>query len=297
MLRRIVVLSVIISLVFGMSGGALGQSLKAAASFVIIADFVRQVGGDYVEVVTLVPALADPHTWEPTPQDARNLASAHVLFVNGAGYEEWLRDLVASAAPPSMPIVELSHGLEPLPGPSHSVHSHDQHDPHFWLSVPNAVHYVERIAQTLMDLDPERAQYYRERANTYQRELWELDRWLLEQLAQIPEENRVLVTYHNAFAYFAQRYGFTAAPFLVHHPDREPTAKDMAALVKALSSLAKPVVFAEPQFTVGERYVQSLAEEIGGEVRVLLSATLTAEVSTYVDLMRYNGQVLLEALR
>ena len=162
--------------------------------------------------------------------------------------------------------------------------------------MPNAVHYVERIAQTLMDWIQNAPSII---GKGPIRTSGNCGNWTAGCWNSWPRSRRktaLLVTYHNAFAYFAQRYGFTAAPFLVHHPDREPTAKDMAALVKALSSLAKPVVFAEPQFTVGERYVQSLAEEIGGEVRVLLSATLTA-VSTYVDLMRYNGQVLLEALR
>ena len=290
-------MSLVVWLVFGAVEAAADEPLRAAASFAIIADFVQQVGGDRVEVVSLVPALADPHAWEPTPQEARYLAGTQVLFVNGAGYEEWLWDLVRSASQSNLVVVELSAGLEPLPGPSHSVHSDHRHDPHFWLSVANAVHYVERIAQTLMELDPKHAEYYRERADVYQKELWELDSWLLQQLAVIPAENRVLVTYHNAFAYFAQRYGFTATEFLVNHPDREPTPRDMAALVALLSGAARPVVFAEPQFSVGERYVRSVAAEVGGEVRLLYSATLTSDIPTYVDMMRHNCQVLLEALK
>jgi ABC-type Zn uptake system ZnuABC Zn-binding protein ZnuA len=295
-IRRTAVLIVILCLVGAIPGAAAGETLKVGASFAIIADFAQQVGGDQVEVVSLVPALADPHSWEPTPQDARAVAAFDILFVNGEGYEEWLWDLVSSASSPGLPIVELSVGLEPLPGPSHSVHHH-AHDPHFWLSVPNAVHYVERITLALMELDPAHAQAYRERANAYQEQLWELDRWLLDELALIPEENRMLVTYHNAFAYFAERYGFTTAEFLVNHPDREPTAQDMVNLIRLLRGVSRPVVFAEPQFGVGQRYVKSIAGEIGGEVHVLYSATLTSEIPSYIDLMRYNGQVLLEALR
>ena len=183
-MRRIVLMSLVVWLVFGAVEAAADEPLRAAASFAIIADFVQQVGGDRVEVVSLVPALADPHAWEPTPQEARYLAGTQVLFVNGAGYEEWLWDLVRSASQSNLVVVELSAGLEPLPGPSHSVHSDHRHDPHFWLSVANAVHYVERIAQTLMELDPKHAEYYRERADVYQKELWSLtagcsSSWLL----------------------------------------------------------------------------------------------------------------------
>ena len=166
------------------SRGSRRGNAQGRRFFAIIADFAQQVGGDQVEVVSLVPALADPHSWEPTPQDARAVAAFDILFVNGEGYEEWLWDLVSSASSPGLPIVELSVGLEPLPGPSHSVHHH-AHDPHFWLSVPNAVHYVERITLALMELDPAHAQAYRERANAYQEQLWELDRWLLDELALI----------------------------------------------------------------------------------------------------------------
>ena len=118
-----------------------------------------------------------------------------------------------------------------------------------------------------------------------------------EQLAVIPKENRVIVTYHNAFAYFAERYGFSAVEFLVSNPEREPTAQEMAALIRALAKMKRPVIFSEPQFNIGERYVKSVAAEVGADVRVLYSATLTEAIPTYVDLMRYNGQVLVEALR
>src|SRR5690554_3694852 len=297
MTKKFFTISMVLFLIVSAVGVVQGQSLQMAASFAIIADFVQEVGGDMVTVFSLVPAAADPHSWEPTVQEARFLAKADVLFVNGEGYEEWLSDLVASTANPSLTIVEVSEGLEALEGPSHSIHHDHHHDPHFWLSVPNAIHYVEKIAQTLMKADPQNAQYFRERADRYQVELQELDGWLLEQLTAIPVENRVLATYHNAFAYFADRYGFSAVEFLVSNPDREPTAKEMAAVIKSLRKLPKPVVFAEPQFSVGEKYVRTVAAEIGGDVRFLYSSTLTAEVPSYIELMRYNANVLLEALR
>lgn len=296
MSRSLTTISVVLLLLWAASGLAWAGTLQAAASFVIIADFVKEVGGERVEVVSLVPAAADPHSWEPTAKEARFLAGADVLYINGEGYEEWLADLTASAAGPNLEIVNLSEGLAAIPGPSHSVH-HDHGDPHFWLSVPNAVHYVERIYQSLAELDPDGAGYYRERAERYIAKLWELDGWLQEQLAAIPEQNRILVTYHNAFAYFAERYGFSAVEFLVSNPEREPSAQEMAALIRVLAQMGTPVIFSEPQFSIGTRYVNSVAAEIGAEVRTLYSATFTDAIPAYIDLMRYNGQVLLEALR
>jgi zinc/manganese transport system substrate-binding protein len=273
--------------------------IQVVTTFSILHDFVSQVGGEQVVVNSLVPAGADPHTWEPSPREASLVAKADLVVANGAGFDDWLLPLVQNAARPGVPIVLASEGLSVFEQDhDHQGHQHGhESDPHLWLSVPNAIAYVEKITAALAELSPEHSQYFTGRSKVYLQELEALDQKMLELLAEISPKNRVLVTYHNAFSYLAERYGFEVAEFLVENPEAEPSPRDLGRLVELLRNLSKPVVFTEPQLTSGTRYVQALAREVGAQVYVLYSDSLTSEVSTYVEMMEYNLQVLLEALR
>lgn len=295
-------------IVLFVSVSAMASPLRVVTSTSLFADFVLQVGGERVHVSSIVPPGADPHTYEPTPREARDLAMADVLFVNGLGLELWLDRLLQNAASRDLKVVTLSAGLTPLAGISfvvpghghHDHHDHDHHhhedgDPHFWLDVQHAIQYVQRIEETLAQADPQGASFYRERAAAYIAELSDLDRWIHEQIAQIPEERRVLLTYHDAFAYFAARYGLHLQGVVVRNPDREPSPRDLASLIAEVRRLGTPAIFAEPQ--INPKYAESLACEAGIKVGYLYSDALTAEVPTYMDMMRYNTLSLLEALR
>lgn len=266
--------------------------LQVVTTFSILEDFVRQVGGTKVEVTSLVPFGADPHAWEPTPKEARLVAEANLLVANGGGFDQWLLDLQKSAAQKDTPVVIASEGLVSLAG----HHDHGG-DPHFWLSVPNAIHYVENITMALIKLSPADQEYFSARSRAYIEKLEELDHRLLEELGQIPAANRVIVAYHNAFSYLAERYGFAVVEFLVENPEAEPVAKDLARLVQLIKQQPRAVVFTEPQLNVGKRYVQTLANEAKAEIFVLYSDSLDSEVTTYLELMEHNGATLVEALR
>jgi len=285
---------------FGVTAAA--SSLRIVTSTSVFADFARQVGGERVEVSSIVPAGADPHTYEPTPREARDIALADILVVNGFGLELWLEKLLQNVASPSLTVVTLSEGLTPIGGVSyvahghaHNGHAHEEGDPHFWLDVQHAIHYVRRIEEALVAADPEGASYYRERTARYVATLHELDRWIQEQIAQIPAERRVLLTYHDAFAYFAARYGLRLQGVVVRNPDREPSPRDIAALIAEVRSLGTPAIFAEPQ--INPKYAESLAREAGIKVGYLYSDALTADIPTYVEMMRYNTLSLVEALK
>lgn len=274
------------------------QHLQVVTTFSILEDFVQQVGGDKVVVRSLVPKGADPHSWEPSPREARLVAQADLVVANGAGFDNWLLDLVKSAASPDVPIILVSEGLNILD--NHSQHDHGHHhqgDPHLWLSVPNAISYVEKITTALVKLAPEDEQYLSVRSQAYREELAQLDSFMQEQLAQIPIESRVIITYHNAFSYLAERYGFAVVEFLVTNPEAEPNARDLARLAQVLSEQEKPVVFAEPQLSSGTRYVQALAKEVGAQIYTLHSDSLGGDVSSYVEMMKYNTATLVEALQ
>lgn len=269
------------------------QKLQVVTTFSILQDFAEQVGGDSVEVSSLIPAGADPHTWEPTPKEARLVAKADLIIANGGGFDDWLFSLVENAARADALVITVSEGLEAI---EHG-HGHDHHgDAHFWLSVPHAIYYVEKISQALTALSPDNAAYFQGRAAAYRDELVELDRWMLGELSKISAENRVIVTYHNAFSYLAERYGFEVAEFLVANPDAEPTPRDLARLTDLLRRTSHRAIFTEPQIGSGTRYLQSLAKEVKGEIYVLYSDSLSPEISTYLEMMRYNTQTLVEAL-
>lgn len=277
--------------------GANAREIRAVATFSVIGDLVEQVGGNRVRVDSIVPLGGDPHTWEATPREARNLAAADILFYNGLGLEIWVDRLIENTARQDLPVVVLSEGLTPLAGPKFTAHSHEQGDPHFWLDVQHAMTYVERIRDALIDVDPNNRDYYQANAAEYLQELVELDQWITKQIQTIPAENRQIITYHDAFGYLANRYGLTISGFLVTNPDREPSAREMGEIIGRLQEFARPVIFIEPQLDSSARYAQAIAQEVGGDVAYLYSDSLSQEVSTYKAMMEHNGKTLVEALK
>lgn len=272
------------------------RKFRVVTTFSILEDLVRQVGGEKVQVNSLVPLGADPHSWEATPKESRLVAEADLLVANGGGFDQWLINLQKNAARPGTPLVFVSQGLAALTMSS-SGHDHHGGDPHFWLSVPNTIHYVDKITEALVALSPENTEYFLERSQLYLQELEELDRKIMLELGQIPVENRVIVTYHNAFSYLAERYGFAVVDFLVENPEAEPSPRDLGRLVQLLKQQVNPVVFAEPQLNVSTRYVETLAKEIQGKIYILYSDSLSEDVPSYVEMMNYNVKTLLEALK
>ncbi len=296
-LRGTIVVFAVLTALTVLGSPASAEELQVVATFSVIADMAAEVGGDRVDVSSIVPLGGDPHTWEPTPREARHVAAADVLLYNGLDLELWVDRLIENAARPDLPIVVLSDGLEPIPQGDFAAHAHEEGDPHFWLNVQYGMHYVERIRDALAEVDPANEEYYQANAAEYLDTLAELDQWIEEKIQEIPEEHRKLITYHDAFGYMAERYGLEVAGFLVVNPDREPSSREMAELTQKLADYERPVIFVEPQIGSSHRYGEAVANEIGGRVGKLYSDSLTEEVPTYVDMMRYNAQQLWEELK
>jgi len=262
--------------------------VKVIATLDLFADFARQVGGDRADVSALIPAGADPHTYEPTPSRVAKLAKADLVIVNGLGLEAALEDVIEENTPSSTPIIELSQGL--------SVINDDHHDgnPHLWLDVQNAIAYVEHIRDALVEIDPAGTETYRANADSYLAELRTLDEEVTADIDSIPSDRRKLVTFHDAFPYLAQRYGLEVIGVVVASPGKEPSAKDVANLVDAIAAEEVPAVFKEPQFNA--RILELAADDAGAEVCTLYSGTLDKKVDTYVKLMRFNAKELVRCL-
>jgi ABC-type Zn uptake system ZnuABC Zn-binding protein ZnuA len=278
-----------------------GQRLPVVTSSTVLADLVRNVGGDRVQVRPLAPAGTDPHTFRPTPETMKALSQARAIFFNGSGLEEWWDTTLKSVRRPEVPVVELSEGLATLklPAESHGRHRHgEEADPHAWLDAVLVKTYVDRIRGTLATLDTANASVYTERATAYSVQLDELDAWIRGQIEQIPTDRRKLVTFHDAFRYFGKRYGLAIKGHVVSSPGKEPSAKALAELVRRIKQEKVPAVFAEADFNA--KVLEAIGKDAGVKVVTNLydgSLTDGPPADTYINLMRHNVTTIVNALK
>ncbi len=278
--------------------GAWAAPFPVIASTTVLADLVEQVGGDQVQVRSLAPAGADPHTYQPTPESMRLLSRARLVFFNGAGLEEWWTKAVRAIAAKETLVVELSTGLATLKNPGDSQGHGGEADPHVWLDPTKAAVYVGRIRDALSQVDAPNAAYYAGRARAYQGELDALDRWIQAEVAKVPPARRKIVTFHNAFQYFAARYGFAVKGFIVVSPGKEPSARGMAELVRLIKREQIPAVFAEADFN--PKMLEALAREAGVKVVTNLydgNLTTGPPAESYLALMRHDVTEIVGALK
>lgn len=266
------------------------ERLSVVASFSILGDFVRNVGGDRVNVTTLVGADSDVHVYTPATADAKRVADAKVVIVNGLGLEGWLPRLVQSSGSKAQ-IVTASAGIAPLKLDSAA-------DPHAWQSVRNVKIYVADITNALAAADPDDAEFFRAQAGVYQEKLEALDREVREAVATIPAERRKVISTHNAFGYFAAEYGIQFVAPVGVSTETEPSARDIAAIIGQIKAQKIPAVFLEN--ISDDRLIRQIAAETGAKVGgTLISDGLTGEkgpAPTYIDMVRHNIKALTSAL-
>jgi zinc/manganese transport system substrate-binding protein len=266
------------------------ERLNVVASFSVLADFVRNVGGDRVNLTTLVGADGDVHVYTPAPSDAKRIADAKLVIVNGLGLEGWLPRLVQSSGAKAI-VVTASAGIAPLKLGSGA-------DPHAWQSVPNAKAYVTNIANALAAAAPDDAEVFRGQAKAYLEKLEELDREVREAVAKIPPERRKVISTHDAFGYFAAEYGIRFIAPLGVSTETEPSARDIADIVSQIRAQRIPAVFLEN--ISDDRLIRRIASETGAKVGgTLISDSLTGEkgpAPTYIDMVRHNIKALTSAL-
>ena len=265
-------------------------ALEVVASFSIIGDFVKNVGGDRVNVTTLVGPNGDVHVYAPAPADAKKIADAKLLVINGLGLEGWLPRLLQSSGGKA-PITVATNGIAPLRLGSDA-------DPHAWQSVANAKIYVANISDALVAADPGDAEAFRANAARYAAELDALEREVRAAVEQIPPAHRKVISTHDAFGYFAAGYGIDfIAPSGVS-TEAEPSARDVAKIISQIKSAKIPAVFLE---NFGDpRLVSRIAAETGAKVGgTLFSDALTDEKGpcpTYIEMVRHNIKTLTSAL-
>ena len=296
MTRRILVaIALGLMTLLGASGSVqAADKIKAVASFSILGDMVKQVGGDRVEIITLVSPDGDAHVYESTPADAKNLAVANILFVNGLGFEGWMdrlekssgfrgKTVVASTGVKSRQMVEDEKKIT---------------DPHAWQSLANGKLYVSNIRDGLIAVDPEGKAVYEANAAKYLDEIAKEEAIVTETLAKLPEARRKIITSHDAFGYFGAAYGLAVIAPEGVSTESEASAKDVAKIIRQIKKENIPAVFMEN--ITDHRLLDQIAKETGAKIGGTLYTDALSPPSgpagTYLDMFRSNIETLSEAL-
>jgi ABC-type Zn uptake system ZnuABC Zn-binding protein ZnuA len=276
------------------------SSLKVMAVETFLADIAQNIAGGRLTAGFLVPYGVDPHEFEPTPKDMAAVAESDLLIVNGGGVEGWLQEGLKDVGG-SRIVVTASAGLQSRPVGGDSAPSSDSVDPHFWMDPILVKTYVANILQGFIQLDPSGEAEYRQNARMYTAELDDLDGWIRTQVDRIPAAQRLLVTDHEDLGYFADRYGFKILGTLFPgtSPDVEPSASQFADLVQKIRSSGAKAVFLDVDSNT--QLADQLSQETGIRVvAALYIHSLTPSggaASTYLDLIRYDVNIIVEALQ
>lgn len=283
------------ALLLGLTAGAqAADKVKAVASFSILGDMVKQVGGDRVEVTTLVGPDGDAHVYEPTPADAKNLAAANILFVNGLGFEGWMDRLEKSSGFNGKTVV-ASTGVT-----SRQMVEDDKKitDPHAWQSLENGKLYVANIRDGLIAADPEGKAEYEANAAKYLDALTQEDEAVKAAMAKLPPERRKIITTHDAFGYFGAAYGLEVIAPEGVSTESEASAKDVAKIIRQIRAQHIPAVFVEN--ITDRRLLDQIANETGSKIGGTLYTDALSPpegpAPTYLDMFHHNLEELTQAL-
>jgi ABC-type Zn uptake system ZnuABC Zn-binding protein ZnuA len=269
-----------------------GGTLSVVATTTVFADIVRNVGGDRVSVASIIPAGAGPEDYEPKPDDAKKLVGAHLIVSNGVGLDDFLDKLMTAAGEGAATRLVLGDGIPP-------ILIDGQPNPHFWLDPSLVVdHYIPSIVAALAKLDPAGTATYQANAKAYAAQVDAMDAANKAKVETIPVANRKLVTFHDAFPYFARHYGFELIGVILANVGQEPSASDLAALVQKVKAAGVKAVFSEAQFS--PELAHTLAQEAGvtSVVTTLYNDTLgPPPADTYLKMMAWNLDQIVSALK
>ena len=261
------------------------KPLRVVTTTALLADLAQNVAGDSTKVVAPIPAGADVHSFQTTPNDSIDVSKAGLIVSNGGSLDDFLNPMIENAMSDGTVHIVASQGLAALSGSP---------DPHYWQNPANAVHYVRRIQDGLSAADPGNAEIYRDRADKYAQRLLDLDIEISRILGEVTQSRRHLVTYHDAFGHFGGRYGWRTSA-LVSNDAGGVTPNAITNLQQQIRQEGINAVFTEPQFR--SKVVDLAAEDTGVEVGTIYSGVLDGRAATYIGMMRLNAENLSALLR
>ncbi len=274
---------------------AAGAPIDVVTTTTVFADMVKNIGGSHVRVTSLVPTGGDVHTFEPKPADVQTVAAARLLVMNGLGLDDWLEKTITSGSAAGTPLLKLGPGLtdiQLLPGEDPGTQN-----PHLWMDAAYGARYVDEIAASLTQVDPAHTADYGTQAASYKARLTTLDASIRQKIDTIPAADRKLVTFHDAFPYYARAYGITIVGTAVPAPGQDPTAAYTAQLIDEIKASGVKAIFSESQFPT--RLVDQLAAETGAKVVANLYDDSVGDppADSYVGVLTWDTDQLVGALR
>lgn len=296
-MKRKFILSICASLfaLSAMASTSFAKTIDVVTSFTILGDVVKHVGGDHVNVHSLVPADGDPHEFKPSPDDAKRIKEAAVTFISGEGLETWFERLAKASGTKEKPVV-VSTSIK-----THKFEDDGKTvtDPHVWNSVPNVLIWVDNIEKALTKADPEDAAAFKANAEQYRQKLQALDKSIKAQFATIPQDKRKVLTSHDAFGYYGKEYGVTFLSPLGISTETEASAADVAQLIDQIKKEGVKVYFFEnsndPRLI--EQIAKATGAKAGGALYPESLSKADGPASTYEKLMEYNTNQIINAVK
>jgi iron/zinc/copper transport system substrate-binding protein len=276
--------------------------LKVVTTYSIIYDMVKQVGGDKVEIHSLVPIGANPHEYDPLPKDVMKMADANVVFYNGLNLEEgnsWFKKLLETAdkSGEDAPVYQVSEGVDPIYLETKGLEK--EPDPHAWLDINNGIKYVENIKKALIKEDPTNKAYYSQNAKNYIAQLQKLNADTLKAVSHIPEEQRYLVSSEGAFKYFGKAYGIQTGYIWEINSENQGTPDQIRSVVNLINQKKIPALFVET--SVDKRSMETVSREtkvpIAGTIFTDSLGSLGTTGDTYLEMMKWNMDTILKGLK
>ena len=264
--------------------------IKVVSTFSILGDMVQNIGGNNIELTTLVGANGDGHVYEPTPADAKSVAAADVVFVNGLGFEGWIDRLVKASGYKGKVII-ATEGIKELK-------FEGELDPHAWQDLSNGRIYIKNIKNALIDIDPKNSDLYKKNFIAYDKILESMDKSTKDKFADIPKKNRKVITSHDAFLYFGRAYGIDFRSPVGVTTESEPSAGELAELITEMRKDGIKALFAEN--ITDPRLIKQLAREVNAEIGGTLYSDALSDASepanTYINMFKYNVNELASVL-
>ncbi|WP_332065857.1 metal ABC transporter solute-binding protein, Zn/Mn family [Bartonella sp. CB189] len=278
------------------------NKIKVVTSFSILADLVKNVGGNHISIITLIGPNANMHTYEAIPHDAQALKNADIIFINGLHLEGFMNRLITASDTKAL-IVEVSANVPPLTikNQRHGIeHYHHQNeiDPHAWQTIPNTKIYIKNITTALCKVDQKSCIIYKNNANAYTQKLNKMQKIISEKISTIPKDRRIIIMSHNSFNYFAQEYGFTVLAPQGASTETEATAADVAKLIQQIKTNKAAALFVE---NISKPHlIKQISKETGLKIGgTLYSDALSNEngpAATYLDMMKHNVTTIIDAI-
>jgi zinc/manganese transport system substrate-binding protein len=304
-ITRIIVLFLALCVVGAGTEAGAEKKVKVIASFSILGDMVKNVGGDRVEVTALVGPNGDAHVFEPTPADAKAVSAADLVIVNGLGLEGWMDRLIKTSGYKGQ-VVVATEGIKPreMAKEEEEEHSHvgkHEHkiDPHAWQNLANGQVYVDNIAKALSSVDSPGAPIYQANAAAYKTKLGELDQWVKTEFSSIPKPKRRMITSHDAFGYLGAAYGITILSPMGISTESEPSAGGVARLIQQIRQEKITAVFIEN--VSDPRLVAQIGKEsgvtLGGELYSDALSKPEGPAPTYIEMFKNNIPKIVTAMR